>query len=344
MEFPLVVVAESGAPANRLTRRGLVSRKDARLELHIGSRSLHCCTLGWQQAEAREREREAAEEKRLWYVAATRAREYVVFPLRPPSDEKKRDPANELQTVLRDLSAGVPHPAQHSVRMDVGQTDRLAALPNPAGAQEKLPEKEAAPDASPASSGARPSDIDWFTDRRRLIAKGRRKRQTHKETLREQVSPRQARLDRLMTQTALQVRQGIKASRQAPANGPLPDTAHHAIAQAAIWPRVRSAQKCLLHEVFALHSDKTVLTGRIPLAFLEGEKWFIADFFPGEEVSPGNEPSLTYDLLGPGALALEQLTPFPVRDLLLFVVDRQQEIRVAWESPGKDAFRKKLLG
>ena len=61
-------------------------------------------------------------------------------------------------------------------------------------------------------------------------------------------------------------------------------------------------------------------------------------------MSPGNERSLTYDLLGPGALALEQLTPFPVRDLLLFVVDRQQEIRVAWESPGKDAFRKQLLG
>ena len=344
LEFPLVVVAESGAPANRLTRRGLVSRKEARLELHIGSRSLHCCTLGWQQAEAREREREAAEEKRLWYVAATRAREYVVFPLRLPSDEKKRDPANELQTVLRDLSAGVPHPAQHSVRMEVGQTDRLAALPNPAGAQEKLPEKEAAPDASPASADARPSDIDWFTDRRRLIAKGRRTRQTHKETLREQVSPRQARLDRLMTQTALQVRQGIKASRQAPANGPLPDATHNAIAQAAIWPRVRRAQKWMLHEAFALHSDKTVLTGRIPLAFLEGEKWFIADFFPGEGMSPGKERGLTYDLLGPGALALEQLTPFPVRDLLLFVVDRQQEIRVAWESPGKDALRKKLLG
>ena len=54
---------------------GLVSRKDARLELHVGPRNLNCCTLGWQEAEVRERNREAAEERRLWYVAATRARE-----------------------------------------------------------------------------------------------------------------------------------------------------------------------------------------------------------------------------------------------------------------------------
>ena len=130
--------------------------------------------------------------------------------------------------------------------------------------------------------------------------------------------------------------------------------AQHYIAQAAIWPRMQLAQEYMLHETFTLHSGGTLLTGRIPLAFLEGGKWVMADFSPGGADHPpllppyegglGGMHSVVYARLGPGALALEQLTPFPVRDLLLFVVDRQREIRVAWESPGKDAVRKQLLG
>ena len=330
LEFPLVVVAESGVASKRLTRPGLVSRKDTRLDLHLGPRSLQCCTLGWQEAESRERQREAAEEKRLWYVAATRAREYVVFPLPPASETKKKD--SVLHTVLRALS-GPERPAVP--QSDTNRTDRARISSGSALTDSR---------ERPTPADDRPSDIAWFTDRRRLIAKGRRKRQPHKETRREPVSPRQAHLDRLMTQTALPLRQGLEASRQAPANSPFSDAAQHDIAQAAIWPRMQLAQECLLHEAFALHSGGTVLTGRIPLAFLEGGKWVIADFSPGEPDLSGKEQSVVYARLGPSALALEQLTPFPVRDLLLFVVDRRQEICVAWESPGKDAVRKQLLG
>ena len=342
LEFPLVVVAESGAPPNRLTRPGLVRRRDDRLELHLGPRSLQCCTLGWQEAEARERQQEAAEERRLWYVAATRAREYVVFPVPPPSETKKKDTV--LHTVLRDLSVTERQTIPQS---DVGQTDQpqISSGPELTDSQEE-----------PAAADAQPSDIDWVTDRRRLIAKGRQKRQTQKILQRGNVSQQQTQLDRLIPQTVVHLRQdqSVEASLQAASavqdnsghtsGSSFPEDVQQYIARAALWPRIRTAPQCIVDEEFVLPVGNTLLTGRIPLAFLEGGKWVIADFSLGGIDLSGQEHSVVYTRLGPSALALEQLTPFPVQDLLLFAVDRQQEIRVAWGSSGKDALQKQLLG
>ena len=342
LEFPLVVVAESGAPPNRLTRPGLVRRKDNRLELHLGPRSLQCCTLGWQEAEARERQQEAAEERRLWYVAATRAREYVVFPVPPPSETKKK--GTVLHTVLRDLS-GTERQAVH--QSDANQTDQsqVSSGPDLTDSQEKS-----------AAADAQPSDIDWVTDRRRLIAKGRQKRQTRNILQRGNASQQQAYLDRLITQMAVHLRQdqSVEASLQAASaaqdnsghasDAPFPDDVQQYIARAALWPRIHTALQCIVDEEFTLHVGNTLLTGRIPLAFLEGGKWVIADFSLGGVDLSEREHGVVYTRLGPSALALEQLTPFPVQGLLLFLVDRQQEICVAWESPGKDALQKQLLG
>ena len=342
LEFPLVVVAESGAPPNRLTRPGLVRRKDNRLELHLGPRSLQCCTLGWQEAKARERQQEAAEERRLWYVAATRAREYVVFPVPPQSETKKK--GTVLHTVLRDLSGTERQTVPQS---DASQTDQpqVSSGPDLTDSQEE-----------PTAADAQPSDIDWVTDRRRLIAKGRQKRQIRKILQSRNVSQQQAQLDRLITQTVVHLRQdqSVETSLQmasavqdnsSPASDdPLPDGIQQYIAEAALWPRIYTAPKCIVDEKFVLPVGHTLLTGRIPLAFLESEKWIIADFSLGGADLSGKEHSVVYTRLGPSALALEQLTPFPVQDLLLFVVDRQQEIRVAWESSGKDALQKQWLG
>ncbi len=342
LEFPLVVVAESGAPPNRLTRPGLVRRKDNRLELHLGPRALHCCTLGWQEAEARERQQEAAEERRLWYVAATRAREYVVFPIPPSSEAKKKDTV--LHTALRDL----PGTERQAIpQSDADQTDQpqISSGPELTDSQEK-----------PVTSDTQPSDIDWVTDRRRLIAKGRQKRQTRKILQRGNAARQQAQLNRLITQTAIHLRQGqaVEASLQVvsavqdsssqASDDPFPDDVQQYIARAALWPRIHIAPTCIVDEEFVLPVGNALLTGRIPLAFLEDGKWVIADFSLGGASLSGEEQIVVYTRLGPSALALEQLTPFPVHDLLLSLVDRQQEIRVAWESPKKDTLRKQLLG
>lgn len=342
LEFPLVIVAESGEPPNRLNRPGLVRRKDARLELHLGPRSLRCCTLGWQEAETRERQQEAAEERRLWYVAATRAREYVVFPLPPPSETKKK--GSVLHTVLRDLS-GTERQAVH--QSDVSQTDqpRISSGPEMTDSRE-----------DPATTDAQLSDIDWVTDRRRLIAKGRQKRHTQKILQRGNASQQQVLLDRLIAQTVVHLRQDqtVEASLRAASSAldhgshvsgdPFPDDIRQYIARVTLWPRIHIAPTCIVDEEFTLHAGNIFLTGRIPLAFLESGKWFMADFSLGGADLSGKEQRVAYERLGPSALALEQLTQFPVQDLLLFLVDRQQETCIAWESPGKDALRKQLLG
>lgn len=342
LEFPLVIMAESGEPPNRLNRPGLVRRKDARLELRLGPRALQCCTLGWQEAEARERQQEAAEERRLWYVAATRAREYVVFPLPPPSEAKKK--GSVLHTVLRDLS-GTERLAAHQT--DASQTGQAQISSEP---------EMTDPQENPATTGAQPSDIDWVTDRRRLIAKGRQKRHTQKILRQGNISQRQVQLDRLITQTTVHLRQeraeevSLQAISAALDDGshasgdPFPDDMRQYIARVTLWPRIHIAPTCIADEGFTLHTGNTLLTGRIPLAFLEDGKWFIADFSLGRADLSGKESDIAYARLGPSALALEQLTPFPVQALLLFLVDRQQEICVAWESPGKDTFQKQLLG
>ncbi len=346
LEFPLVVVAEAGTPPDRLTRPGLVRRKDARLELHLGPRSLQCGTLGWQEAAARERQQDAAEERRLWYVAATRAREYVVFPIPPPSEPKKKDIM--LHTVLRDLLVTERQAIRQS---DASQTDQPRA-----SSESDLTDSQEEPAAD-----TQPSDIDWITARRRLIAKGRRKRRPRKILQQGGISLQQVRLERLIAQTAVYIRQeqggpdqAVEASLQTAAA--VQDNSSHAlddsfsddmrqfITRTALWPRIHIAPTCVVDEEFTLHTGNMLLTGRIPLAFIESGKWVIADFFLGGVDFSGKEHSTVYARLGPSALALEHLTPFPVQNLLLLLVDRQQEICIAWESPGKDAFREQWVG
>ena len=145
-------------------------------------------------------------------------------------------------------------------------------------------------------------------------------------------------------EASLQAALAVQDNSGYASDAPFPNDVQQYIARAALWPRIHTALQCIVDEEFTLHVGNTLLTGRIPLAFLEGGKWVIADFSLGGVDLSGKEHSVVYTRLGPSALALEQLTPFPVQDLLLFLVDRQQEIRVAWESPGKDALQKQLLG
>lgn len=81
LEFPVVILADALYHQGRLGRTGIIERLKGSLELRVGPHDLTCTTQGWQKAEARERVRDAAEERRLWYVAATRVRDHVVVPV-----------------------------------------------------------------------------------------------------------------------------------------------------------------------------------------------------------------------------------------------------------------------
>jgi ATP-dependent helicase/nuclease subunit A len=90
LEFSVVILADAAYQQRRSSRTGIIERMDGRMELRIGARNLTCSTLGWQKAEAQEQEREVAEERRLWYVAATRGRDHLVIPIVLPSGGKTK--------------------------------------------------------------------------------------------------------------------------------------------------------------------------------------------------------------------------------------------------------------
>ena len=82
LEFGCVVLANVGARANAQTSAVLVDRDRGGLELRFkaGDADAEIATSGYEAAAHSERERDHAEDRRLLYVAATRARDYWVIP------------------------------------------------------------------------------------------------------------------------------------------------------------------------------------------------------------------------------------------------------------------------
>ena len=91
LEFSVVILADAVLSPGRSSRTGLIERPPdspdtpSRLELQLGPRALAWSTQGWQNACGREQEREMSEERRLWYVAATRVRNHLIVPFLPTS-------------------------------------------------------------------------------------------------------------------------------------------------------------------------------------------------------------------------------------------------------------------
>ena len=359
LEFPMVILAEPESQQNRLSRTGLVGRKDPRLDLQIGPRSLTCTTQGWQAAEAQERSREAAEERRLWYVAATRAREYVGIPLQAAIREGAANKRGK-----RDILVEEAQRSSHTVIVDFSDQDIAVASTASVSADEPSADERERPSSiflsifgadKPAQPApAQPafdvlySDLAWLTERRRLLAKGRRKGQTQKKKMiRTEISPwKPTDVDRVVKQMAARVRKsglsGVEGDRftQKPAYA---SGLWERIAAAPIWARVRAARRCVTYEVFALRSGEIVLEGTIPLAWLEDEKWIVVYFHEGEMLNAGTGQARVCEKLGPSAWALEQLTPFPVRELVLFFINQQQEIRIAWNTDTRASLQGRLF-
>ncbi|HEY8424914.1 MAG TPA: UvrD-helicase domain-containing protein [Limnochordales bacterium] len=77
LEFPVVVVANMGRPLQDLGP-ALVDRERGRVELRIGAGDVRVQTPGFDEAAQREQMRLEAERVRLYYVALTRARDYLL--------------------------------------------------------------------------------------------------------------------------------------------------------------------------------------------------------------------------------------------------------------------------
>ena len=78
LEFPVVILAKLSAGINYSAARSVVDRDRGMLEFSVGHRDNRFSTPGFAAAAARERAYSHAEQARLLYVAATRARDLLV--------------------------------------------------------------------------------------------------------------------------------------------------------------------------------------------------------------------------------------------------------------------------
>ena len=81
LEFPVVILAKLSGGVSGDRERQVVDREHGVLELEVGPERNRFRTPGFARAEERERAYQEAEEARLLYVAATRARDLLVVPV-----------------------------------------------------------------------------------------------------------------------------------------------------------------------------------------------------------------------------------------------------------------------
>ena len=81
LEFPVVILAKMAAADNRERQISVVNRDTGRIDFQIGPSEGRFQTPGYEAARTRQEVYARAEERRLLYVAATRARDWLVLPV-----------------------------------------------------------------------------------------------------------------------------------------------------------------------------------------------------------------------------------------------------------------------
>jgi len=172
LEFPVVVVPDLGHVQNRPRKRcfvhpttGLALRLDAN---GAGRRRNHDGSAAYALARREEETAQAAEALRLFYVAVTRARDYLVLVSHARLWGRGAGPARPTWfEVLRDglggglLTTEPPAPGEEEVEVSAGTVVRVTVRP-PAGAGAMRPVAPSAPTAQPGSRGRRragPRDV-----------------------------------------------------------------------------------------------------------------------------------------------------------------------------------------
>ena len=95
LEFPVVILANLGSVFHRRFPAVLADRLAGTAEVKVGD----FLTPGWERAKAEEEQQRLEESRRLLYVAATRAREALIFSLFGPEDAEDEEGADDRESV-----------------------------------------------------------------------------------------------------------------------------------------------------------------------------------------------------------------------------------------------------
>ncbi len=115
LEFPMVILGDAAYQSRSRIGEGIVNRQEGHLEIRLGNQAANIATRGWKAIGEKERLREEAEDYRLLYVAATRARDYLVIPVIPGDKKRFLGPLWENLGIADDLPWGRElHPFGHA--------------------------------------------------------------------------------------------------------------------------------------------------------------------------------------------------------------------------------------
>ena len=354
LEFPVVILADiSGGRAPHITEA--VDRPQGTFDVQLGSNALNVKTLGFDDAKAREARRDAAEERRLLYVAATRARDRLIIP-RFPAGDKPGGTLKYLANLMDDAASGVGD-LQHEVRADPADL----VLRRPRAFRVDLSAKP--PQACAARRAARQT---WRRERETLIAGASVGKRLATASQLERFGPEEqapggreravaqavgTAVHAVLEQVDLSTGEGLAALAEAEAQrndiperrGEIEELARAALGSDAVT-RAVAAGRFFREIPFAVRTGEGLLEGVIDLAYDDGGGLAIADYktddVPARQLAGRAE---AYRLqVGAYALAVREVFGAPPRSASLLFLRLGREVPVEIDDALLDAVRDSL--
>jgi ATP-dependent helicase/nuclease subunit A len=366
LEFPVVILADmADRPSRgRIGKTGIVERLGGTLELRIGPQTLTCATRGWQKAESREQEREAAEEWRLRYVAAARVRDHLLMPLWPNIERETGDvgerpePDNDDARKAGNVAAFSLSGAEHvyTYHVDPAQIETVApSFPPP-----------------PVITGVLPNAASlrayerWQAERRAIIEKGRAHAAWDVIPV-PSVFPSQKPVADMERKAAVPVTSTLRQALWTSLQEMLahPEKSVHEIAKATgstgaeqreiehallhlrtsgLFARVAAARERWSGLPFTLHHEGRLWNGTIDLAFFAHDAWVIGHFLLAV-LADTQTPSIAEVSKTPlflHAFAFERLTGQRVQEVVLAAVRSGEVTTVTWGDAGRNSVAAEL--
>ena len=361
LEFPVVILADAVYSQRRLPRTGIIDRVRGSLELHIGrSGALTCSTQGWQKAETWEQEREATEERRLWYVAATRVRDHLVIPAlfsqeTGSSSSWQRVFAGDnlsnafLEKNVRSKGVFVYQRPVHTREQTLPRVaaDSVIAAITPDQAALRLHQEWETQRSSTLAHGRKTGSINAVTAlaEAQMLGAVLPEKDESKDTAAR-------RTDFLLGRAVHEALKGGGDNAIASAVGRLwkanereeaKRLVENAFASSALT-RAQAASEHFSELPFVLHHEEHLSEGVIELAFVENAAWVIVDFKTDAvaEAEVAARAGAYKPQLALYALALERLTDRPVKELVLLFVRSRQEVNFSWNADERASAEKML--
>lgn len=333
LEFPVVLLGglPSGSPGGG-ERLRLYRREDGELALYLGNKR---GTRGWEAARDRDRLLEEAEDRRLLYVATTRARDLLVLPYPEEGTGTAWGPLFQLLyaegvgrpedvtvPVQRLDARDLPRPAE---RRRAARIDPERLVPGRGQALLEERKRRLRPAGSPWQGGPlRPSGEEELPQRpgpaeragpgpalrlgiavHELLAGALAGESLEEVALAPEVSPRERRRMESLARTFL---------------------------DSDLARRARAAEERWIEEPLTLAGRAgRLLDGKLDLAFLEGGAWVMVDH-KSDRVRPGEEEERARAYrgqLGLYAEGLARVTGRPVREVVLFFLVTGRPVTLA---------------